>query len=164
MFFNTPNEEVGEDFTLLPEGQYRVMVIDSAYKTTKAGTGRYVAVALQILDGVHKSQRLFANFNIENPSEQAQQIGRQQFKRFLLAVGITQSLRSEQEFHKLAANKTLWVYVTQRTDDKGTRRNDVKRYMDAPDGSSQGAGDSSPSATRMAAGGNTRDPRDDIPF
>ena len=78
--------EVSFDRQPLPEGEYLVNIMDSDYKATKSGTGHYVSVQFEVTDGPHEGRYLWANYNIDSPSAQAQEIGEQQFARLCLAV------------------------------------------------------------------------------
>ena len=113
MSFFDPNtvEEVAGGFTPLAPGWYRTMVEGAQTKTTKAGNGKYVSVVLGVIDGPGKGRKLFCNFNIDNPSPQATQIGKGQFKRFLKAAGITTALATETEMQTKVQHKVLYTLV-----------------------------------------------------
>lgn len=128
MFFDTPKEQSDNDFGPLPDGQYYAMVIDTEVKQTKRGDGKYVSVAFQITSGKYKGQRIFTNFNIENPNEKATQIGRAQFKSFLSACGITESLHTETDYQKKINNKSLLLDVLNEMGKDGVKRNRVKKF------------------------------------
>lgn len=128
MFFNTPEEKLHDDFELLLPGKYRAVIAETTYKQTKRQDGRYVSVCFQVLDGRYKDRRVFMNFNIENPNEMAQKIGRGQFKQFLKAIGIEATLKEEADFHRQAANRILFIDLDQETGKDGRTRNTVRKY------------------------------------
>ena len=80
----------------LPAGDYEVVIYDSAMKTTKAQTGQYLALTMEIVEGEHKGRKLWDNLNIINPNEQAQTIANEQLSRICDAVGIDDLQDSEQ--------------------------------------------------------------------
>lgn len=70
--------------SVLKEGTYMFKCQDAELKSTKAGNGRYIKVKLREMKS---GAILFHNFNIDNPSEKAQQIGLAQLKSFLAGSG-----------------------------------------------------------------------------
>lgn len=81
-----PNE--ASEYSLIPNGKYRCGIMACDRKTTRAGTGEYVAVKMQILEGEHENRYVFDNINFINPNATAQQIGRAQLSSLCRAVGI----------------------------------------------------------------------------
>lgn len=70
----------------LPDGEYMVDIQNSDYRDNATGTGSYVMVEFQVIDGEHASRKLWANYNIIHTNEQAQEIGQQQFAKLCLAT------------------------------------------------------------------------------
>lgn len=77
-------EEQGK-FAPLPAGKYLVQVTDNEVKQTKAKTGTYLKVTLEVISDEYKGRKLFQNFNLVNPNEEAVRIGRGQLKSFVKA-------------------------------------------------------------------------------
>lgn len=65
-------------------GQHDLRIISAKFQDTKSGTGKYVNVHF----GVKGEGTFFSKYNIVNESEEAQKIGRGQFKSMLLALGM----------------------------------------------------------------------------
>lgn len=80
--------ESENNFDLLPPGDYKMIVTESTIKATKAGTGEYVAVKVQIVDGDKKGRTIFSNLNIKNPNPTAEGIGRRELADLTKAVGL----------------------------------------------------------------------------
>ena len=74
-------------FDPLPAGEYQAIVTDSTMKITKAGTGEYLALSMQIIDGEFSGRKIWENLNIHNPNETAEQIARANLKALGLACG-----------------------------------------------------------------------------
>jgi hypothetical protein len=74
------------DRTPLPDGKYFVEITDSDYRDAKNGNGSYVMVEYRVIDGEFSDRKLWANYNIINSNEQAQEIGQQQFAKLCLAT------------------------------------------------------------------------------
>lgn len=128
MEFDPKTVEDNDSFSPLPEGDYKVAVLDGELKTTKAGNGTYVAMSFAVASGPHKDRRIFSNFNIENPSEKATQIGRAQFKRFLAALGIVEKVSIDPAFFRKLQNKTLLATVDHEVGQDGKTRERVRRF------------------------------------
>ena len=66
------------NFEPLPPGDYNAMITDSQMKTTKAGTGEYLELTMQIIDGNHSGRRIWERLNVVNASKVAEEIARSQ--------------------------------------------------------------------------------------
>ena len=110
----------------LPNGNYICVATDSQMRTTKAGTGKYLEVTFDVIEGAHKGRKLWSRMNIENPSERARTIGLGQLKQLGEAVGVPHIQESEQLHGKPV---TLRVVVKQ--DPNYGPSNDVKGFMPA---------------------------------
>lgn len=76
------------DRSPIPPGPYTAHVIASEVKDTRAGTGKYVALTWEILDGQHAGRRIFQNCNIINPNPTAESIGRRVLKAIATAANV----------------------------------------------------------------------------
>lgn len=130
MFFEPSKvEKVESNFDALPKGWYRVLVASSDGKPTKAGTGRYISMGYDVIDGQYKGRKVWQIFNIQNPSEMAQKIGRSDLKRMLEALSQTQPIQREDDLHRLVRDRVLLVKLGQQKDKQsGEMRNNVTDY------------------------------------
>jgi hypothetical protein len=161
-FWNGESEEVLDSgFDPLPAGEYRVLVEEATGKPTKAGNGRYINVQYTVVDGRYTKRKLFHKFNTENPSEQARKIGRSVLKRFLHAVGLgTQRFETEIEMCRAVANKTLYITVGVRKDNRtGEDENHIKMFGKKEE-QLKSTGAPTPPPAKAAAGL----PNNDVPF
>jgi hypothetical protein len=85
--FNADDHEEPISFDPLPPGEYVAQVVDSEIKDTKAGDGKYVKLQWQVIDGEYTNRIVFANYNIINPSEKAQEIGEREFAAACRGLG-----------------------------------------------------------------------------
>lgn len=85
--YNTDGVEPTKSFEPLPPGWYTAIVTDSQIKDTKAGTGKYLNVRLDICEGKHEGRVVFDKMNVENPNQQAVEIGYRQLAGLKLACG-----------------------------------------------------------------------------
>ncbi len=88
------------DRSPIPPGAYVAHVIDSTVKDTKAGTGKYVALTWEVLEGQHAGRRIFQNCNIINPNPTAESIGRRVLKAIAAAAGVERVNSSDLLHHK----------------------------------------------------------------
>lgn len=92
-------EEVKMDFDPLPKGEYLAEVTNSEVVPTKRGDGMILKLTFDVLEGDYKDRKIFASFNIANPSEKAQQIGRGQLKDLCIALGKSGIVNDSTELH-----------------------------------------------------------------
>jgi len=77
------------DFSPLPAGEYLAVITASTEKGTRAGTGSYLELTFQVIDGEHKGRQLWERLNINNPNKTAEQIARESLAAICKAIGIT---------------------------------------------------------------------------
>jgi hypothetical protein len=87
--FSWDNNDYQDDrnFDPVPKGLYRLRCLEAKEKATNNGKGVYISAQFEIVEGPYAKRRVFHNFNIENPSEQAQRIGRSQVSAWARACG-----------------------------------------------------------------------------
>jgi hypothetical protein len=86
--FNAAEVEPSKGFDPLPVGKYLAAIVDSDMKTTSAGTGEYLKLTFEVMDGEFKGRKLFANLNLDNPSDEAVGIARAELSAICRAVGV----------------------------------------------------------------------------
>jgi hypothetical protein len=124
----------------LPRGMYQAIVIESSIKPTKAGTGEYIELVIQVTDGVHSGRRLWERLNVSNPNKTAEDIARAQLASLCQAVGVTKLSNTEQ-LHDIPFAMEVDI------DRKDPTRNRIYGY-----GSLQLAAQTKPAAAPAAAG------------
>ena len=85
---NEVEPNVGRDFEPIPKGDYIATIMASEMTPTKAGTGEYLKLEFAILEGEHRNRRLWANLNLDNPSEKAVAIARGELSAICRAVNV----------------------------------------------------------------------------
>ena len=96
--FNAETVQPDAGFDPVPAGDYPVVVTDSEMKPTKAGTGHYLQLTLQVIDGQAKGRLIWYRLNIQNPNATAQEIGLRQLSALCHAVGKLQ-VQDSTELH-----------------------------------------------------------------
>ena len=113
-FLDLKNEPVS---SILPQGDYKVQCEKVELKTTKAGTGKYINAQFNVVSEEGKGRKVFHMFNVENPSNQAQTIGRTQLKSVMESAGLSPQLavgKSYQEVAAILLNQVVGIKLKHR--------------------------------------------------
>lgn len=86
----------GKSYDLVPEGWYKASIVKADLKDTTAGTGKKIDVRFDITGPTHEGRAIFTTINIRNPSQRAEEIGRQQLGEIMRAIGLSQVQDSDQ--------------------------------------------------------------------
>lgn len=87
-------------FDPLPAGVYSVMAIQSELKTTKDGTGEYLEIRWEVVDGPHTRRLLFSRLNLRNANPTAVKIANKDLRAIVRACGLT-SVEESSDFHHI---------------------------------------------------------------
>lgn len=94
--FGPVTEAPVDEFAPLPSGEYRAMIVDSDMKPTKAGTGQYLELTYQILDGPFTGRNVWSRLNLDNPNQKAVDIAQRDLQKIQYAIGGIAVTNSEQ--------------------------------------------------------------------
>ena len=86
--FDANEYEPMGNFDPLPKGEYMVVISGSEIKDNSKGTGKYLLLVYDVVDGEYHGRKLFDRLNIINDSAQAQQIGKGQLSAICRAVNV----------------------------------------------------------------------------
>ncbi len=111
-------------FEVLPPGVYTAIIISSGMEVTKAGTGKFLKLELQIEDGEFHNRRVFDRLNLVNPNPIATQIARAELSSICRAVGVL-TPQDSSELH----GKPLRIKVSVRITEEYGEQNEVKAYL-----------------------------------
>jgi hypothetical protein len=129
----------------LPNGKYVMAIIDSEWKTTKAGTGNMLKLELEVVDGEHKGRKCWDQLNLNNPNPQAVEIAQRTLSSICHATGQFQ-VKDSTQLH----NIPMLVKLVVKQDGEYEPRNEVKAY--AAVGGALLASPSTPKASRPTPG------------
>jgi hypothetical protein len=122
--FDANQVEPTGDFEPVPPGKYLAVITDSEMNPTKSGTGSYLQLTFEIIDGPHKGRLLWARLNLDNPNATAVAIARAELSAICRAVGVM-APKDSVELHNLP----LVIHVKcKKRDDTGEIGNEVKGY------------------------------------
>lgn len=93
-----PSGGVGPD----PEftGWHKAHITDSEMKQTKAGTGQYLQMVAEVLDGKFKGRKLWIRLNLVNPNQTAVDIAYRDLSAICHAAGVLNVSDSQQLHHR----------------------------------------------------------------
>lgn len=122
--FNAHEVDPATTFDPVPAGKYLAVITESEQKPTKAGTGHYLQLTFQIVDGEFKGRLLWARLNLDNPSAMAVTIARAELSAICRAVGVM-APKDSIELHNLPLIITVGC---KKRDDTGELTNEIKGY------------------------------------
>jgi len=146
--FNANQVEPTTEFEAIPAGKYLAMITESEMKPTKSGSGSYLQLTFQILEGDYKGRFVWARLNLNNANGTAVQIARSELSAICRAVGVMTPSDSV-ELHNLPLVITV---KCKKRDDTGDVSNEIKGYAkrEAANGQPQQAATSTPPWRRPA--------------
>lgn len=122
--FNANDIDPATDFEAIPAGKYLAVITDSEVKPNKSGSGSYLQLTFQVVEGEYKNRFLWARLNLDNPNATAVKIARAELSAICRAVGILVPNDSV-ELHDLP----LVISVkTKKRADTGELTNEIKGY------------------------------------
>ena len=120
--FNAEEIEVSTSYDAIPPGWYPAVITESEMRDTRAGTGRYLALTLELVDCAYAGRRVWTNLNLHNPNEKAVEIAYRDLASICRAIGIMQPRDSEDlHFKKLEVKLAIQRDNPERNEAKGYR-------------------------------------------
>ena len=125
--FNTADAPEEDSFDAIPAGTYTAQIIRSEMKDTKAGTGQFLELRLQILDEPHTGRLIFERLNLINPNEVAVKIAQKTLAQICKAVGVLEVEESEE----LHAREMIVEVIVEPAKGDWPESNSIKKYLAA---------------------------------
>lgn len=122
--FDANKVEPTADFDPIPAGQYVAVITDSQMKPTKNGTGEYLELTFQVIEGDYKNRLLWARLCLNHSKEITAKIARGHLAAICRAVGVL-TPRDSAELHNLPL--VVKVTLKKRTD-TGELTNEIKAF------------------------------------
>jgi Protein of unknown function (DUF669) len=98
--FDASGVEPNAPLEALPPGNYKVQILQSEMRVTKAGTGQMLWLDMEVLEGPHQGRHVYDQLNLINLSPMAEEIAQRTLSAICHAVGKLQVSDSE-ELHFL---------------------------------------------------------------
>ena len=166
---------------LIPAGMYQAIITASGgdpkdertgedgLVSSRSGTGRYLPMTFEIIQGDYKGRQIFKNFNLENNNRQAVDIALRELKELLLAVGWDfvknpSGPNDTEEIHNIPMTLEITIRKDKKSDDE---RNEIKHFKPrqvpgmpaaAPAAGAKPAPAAAPAAAPWARNNNTTAP------
>jgi hypothetical protein len=141
--FDATKVEPDAGFDTVPVGWYNAAIDESELKPTKDGSGTYLQLRFNILDGQYRGRKLFSRLNIRNASTEAQEIALRQLSAIGHAVGVLH-IQDSQQLHGIAMKVKVKIRPAS-ADGQYEAQNEIIVYKNINEpvetvGSGQGAG------------------------
>ena len=149
--FNANEVEPSVGFDAIPAGKYQAVITDSEMKDTKSGTGKYLQLEFEIIEGDYKNRKLWARLNLENANSEAVRMARADLSAICRAVNVIQP-RDSVELHNLPL--TITVRCKKNQDDEIV--NEIRGY--GPRTSLSGVAATKPATPPPQSGANSAPP------
>ena len=104
--FNAADIEPNEPREPLPAGWYKAVIVESEEKATKAQTGSYLQLTMEVIEGDRQGRKVFERLNLNNPNKTAVEIAQRTLSGICRAIGVM-TPRTSQDLH----DKPLMVKV-----------------------------------------------------
>lgn len=127
--FDATQIEPDNNFELIPDGTEAIAVISATEtKETRGGTGSYLKLKIEIIDGDYKGRVLFDNLNLQNKNETAMKIAYQTLAKICTAINKPQIQTSEE-----LCDIPLKIKIGVRKQEGYEPTNIIKNYTSAND-------------------------------
>jgi hypothetical protein len=146
--------DVTDEYSPLPAGAYPAVLVFSEVRDTKAGTGQYLYMEMEVIDGQFKGRKIFDRLNINNPNKTAENIGKKQLIKLMGALGVPLDSSDSTVMHGKPFNVKLKI----KDDAQYGPSNDVAAYLPATGMVSPAAAAPQPAAAPAAAPAATAAP------
>ena len=140
--FDANNVDPQESREPIPAGWYKAVITESEEKPTKAQTGSYLQMTVEVIDGDQAGRKAFERLNLNNPNATAVEIAQRTLSSICRAVGVM-TPRQSADLH----DKPFMVKIKVKPAKDGyDASNDIAEYA---------APNAAPTTSAPASGGST---------
>ncbi len=125
--FDANEFEPYSDFATLPIGEYIAVIAASEMKETKSGSGQYLELVFDIIEGEHTGRKLWERLNLVNTNVMTQEIAQKTLSSICRAINVMNPKMSE-ELHDIPVCVKVGI---QPAKDGYDERNVIKGYKPA---------------------------------
>ena len=86
--FNANEVDPAQSREPIPAGWYKAVITESEEKPTKAQTGSYLQMTVEIIEGDYAGRKAFERLNLNNPNATAVEIAQRTLSSICRAVGV----------------------------------------------------------------------------
>jgi len=123
--FNANEVDPNVAFEPLPPGEYLAVIVASEMKATKAGSGEYLQLELEVIEGPQKGRKVWDRLMLKHGNSQTVAIAKGTLSALCRAVGVMLP-KDSSELHNLPV---VVKVTTKKRDDTGELTNVVKGYV-----------------------------------
>jgi len=124
--FNAEEHDTSDNFTPIPNGNYKCILESSEMKETKAGDGEYLKCKFLVVEGDKDGRKLFHNINLKNPNPIASEIGKKDLAKICKAVNV-KTPKDSSELHNIPMILKV-VVVKDDYKGEGQMKNEIKHF------------------------------------
>ena len=98
--FNALEIEPAATYEPLPADWYKAVITATEEKPTKAQTGSYLELNMEIIEGNYQGRRVFERLNLNNPKPVAVEIAQRSLSSICRSIGVNNPQNSEELMDK----------------------------------------------------------------
>lgn len=88
--FDARNIAEPTSYDPIPAGWYKAVVVNAEERPTKAQTGSYIRLEIEVIDGEYQGRKIFENLNTENENQTARDIAIRQLGSLCRSINTPQ--------------------------------------------------------------------------
>ena len=146
--FNALEIEPATSYEPLPADWYKCVITDTEEKPTKAMTGSYLQLSIEVIEGQYAGRKVFDRLNLKNPNATAVEIA----QRSLSSICRSIDVNNPKDSIELRDKPLMVKLAVKPADGQYGASNDIKEYA-AANGAT-----ASPAPAAAAASGGTATP------
>lgn len=128
--FNAAEVEPSEERSLISAGWYKIVFTNGEHKPTSAGTGSYLELVAEIIEGESQGRKMWVRLNLDNPNDTAVAIARRDLSGICRAIGVLTPKTSDDLLDKPLMAKIVIEKPSAKSIAAGytSDRNEAKEY------------------------------------
>ena len=72
----------------IPADWYKAVISNTEQKATKAGTGSYLELTIDVIEGSYQGRKIWDRLNLQNPNQTAVEIAQRNLSSICRAIGV----------------------------------------------------------------------------
>ena len=98
--FNALEIEPATSYEPIPADWYKAVITETEEKPTKAQTGSYLQLTIEVIEGHYQGRRVFERLNLKNPNSVAVEIAQRSLSSICRSIGVNNPQNSEELMDK----------------------------------------------------------------
>ena len=139
-----PATQDGNDWEVLPPGEYVGQAIEARVAPPKSGDGYGLTLTWKIMEGDYENRQVWQYITYVHSSQMAQSIGRKMIKDLCTALDILEHVEDAEIF----LFKPARIRVGVKKDQSGQDRNEIKRVLPVTEATDQPSAESGMEASK----------------